>query len=1748
MCKTKKNKILFIILSTLCMLILMSYGVSVKAEETKSDGFEVFGDEVGKVILDGHMIPHIQITNDGKKYYTYCRDYGGTYTSFKKDGLGITRTGFAKIDFSKEYTEADCKSFMGHKFMVYKDVGYIDMTSHQDVAYIFATANERSEMLDNNTQLAIWDSTFDVNTNASGTFDVPLTEEGEQYERYYDITHENNQDIFREKVQYSFDKQTESYASNYEKPIVTVDQTNKDYPYTVGGFSVIYPQGESTKVGIEDTYKETYNKLEKGLEYAKSIRSLAVRTVTQSQIANWADFKEKRNVAMDVFDKVKKESNGGSSITQQHYDSMKMALNNLSDALNRLSKTSGEKFDTIVKAEYESGTGSDIFSYISMVEVLEYSDVECKNLVQSLANDNDESTPDQIRIISGQGLITNSVLKSTNGADDKINANLPKSGQRFYIQFKPHDGVKGIKVRIYINYLESCGAKVVSFEGGTAVIKCDFKPGTGGSDDPKDGEKEPQKCKPTMEVTEGVDQELGGVVFGNEESDPKDEPGRVVHFPGDKGKFIVKGAVGYIQGTQASAWKNWRSMYLDESFEDGIPLTMDLEGDVFIDQDEGKVNEGNNKFDNAETEGVAGAEVWLYRHSDNALIGITQTDKNGHYAFKELDPLQKYYVKFVYNGMLYTNVEKNISETYNSDAWNVTSKAQEADRDSFNDLFAEIGSYPANYKIKTKVFSDIGDYNKVYLQEDIVNIFKRITDKIVENNGDLVKAAQEVAQKEGNSEEAKRKVQFAVDCRIEAFTDREKTSVNDYEGKTKATYIYPIYDQFKLSEGSTARLGDVAYKPIYEGQRHINLGIKARQVADLALYKDVLNAEVTINGKTETYKFDSRKSSKFQIGISQGDYLQGMRKNYTEEETTWAREETQINREMETDTYEQYTRAEEYYNGESEGNYEGRQNYQITDNWDLNEQEKLKVYVTYKIGIKNQSAIKSGVTEIADYFDNNLTFYDAYLGKENGDRTGDVIVATNSKFDAQTQYKSANGAYQTIYVRPANGDVFAQLVDGEEQYVYVKFELRKDGEDAGTILSNALKDTDGASLSVLNIAEINGYKTFTDDGKSAGLVDYDSNPGNLDISGIDKLENIVDYALQNNLKYEDDTNRAPALIYRKYESRTIEGTVFEDSTGKGLEIDTNSTRTGDGKKADDETKIQGVQVELIEIKNGKMTVKATTTTNENGWYGFTGFIPGDYTIRYTYGHNDATALTKDTEDLQGQNAKSYNGQDYQSTTYSANIGTTGVEEIELETDGNLYDTYGKLNATKGEEEEVANASETQKIEKYKQTADGNINYWYNVDDGNASNAKDDEVRKQQVIAYSNGEYDRQITNHKAEVFNAYVNPQPEHIDAQTHTALIKELERRTFRYAYTPVLEIEVEKATKTKTGGTNKTQDYEHKIEGVDFGIVERPKSELVIDEDIARIKVTASDNSTVLFDTDDFKTENLQYVKGQQYKYMYKGTDINDYDKNELLSVIMDEELINGAKLEITYKMKITNNSEQDANTTTKANKILNYISNNLSFDASASENQDWELAKVSDIQTTNRSTLVNNADFLQEGNAVKDDSGNNLKLIDLSTQAVILQAKEGNPLITTALHPGESTGEATLKVEKVLSTESSADDLKYTNLNEIVEVENTVGRYDRGATPGNQNVQYHPQEHDSSGASQYADRTNDTRDPDIVKLANTGSNDAGYDQPAPQDATIIIIPPTGSKYIYYVIGVTSALVLAIGIFVIKKYVIKK
>ena len=198
-------------------------------------------------------------------------------------------------------------------------------------------------------------------------------------------------------------------------------------------------------------------------------------------------------------------------------------------------------------------------------------------------------------------------------------------------------------------------------------------------------------------------------------------------------------------------------------------------------------NEGD--FANDVDRLVKGVEVQLFEQVNGVLnpepISITVTDEDGKYIFYGLDLAKKYTLKFVYNGLMFQTT------TYNPDLKgnhsNITE--QQADRDVFNQNFAEIAAYPNNYPVRVELFKAPGEYNQSWSIEDLTqkddSLYYQWVDKAYEivkqqrdqdkfkpvNDGSkpvspFILAAQQLA----TDDETRSQLQFLMDARIDAWT------------------------------------------------------------------------------------------------------------------------------------------------------------------------------------------------------------------------------------------------------------------------------------------------------------------------------------------------------------------------------------------------------------------------------------------------------------------------------------------------------------------------------------------------------------------------------------------------------------------------------------------------------------------------------------------------------------------------------------------------------------------------------------------------------------------------------------------------------------------------------------------------------------------------------------------------------------------------------------------------------------------
>ena len=697
--------------------------------------------------------------------------------------------------------------------------------------------------------------------------------------------------------------------------------------------------------------------------------------------------------------------------------------------------------------------------------------------------------------------------------------------------------------------------------------------------------------------------------------------------------------------------------------------------------------------------------------------------------------------------------------------------------------------------------------------------------------------------------------------------------------------------------------------------KYINLGLYEREQPDIALLKDLENVKVAVNGYNHIYKYAQRFENQgeygdgFNVGVKFGNKYGNMT----------------------------YTRA--IYKADYE---------YINEN---DKSKELKVYVTYKLAIKNESSnLVVQVNNIADYYDANYTLIKAGTGiDQNGEITGNLnhsessynenyaksIISTNAKIEAQKQTS-----------------------------IYVQFELNR--EAVLKILN------DGENLN--NTAEINSYSVFDTNGKVYAGIDKDSNPGNANP--------------ENKATFEDDTDSAPGLKLEVADSRELAGKVFLDETSG--ELMTGQIRQGSGAYEDGEKGIEGVHITLTENTGSGKVYEATT--NSDGDFLITDFIPGDYTLTYTWG--DST----------------YTVQNYKATVYDS-------------------------------------------------SRDQNNKNWYKENvDTRLSDALDNYELRQNI--------DNELKN--------ITNGTSTTIDKMNST---------------TPTMGIGVEyETTYTASSGDR----YTYRINNVDFGIVRRPMQSLELEKRVKTFKVTLANGQVVA----DITIDEDGNITGERNHLTYMKPSDNINPQNGFVRLELDNELIQGALLEVGYEIKATNNSELDYLSENFYNygkvegevvrisptAIIDYLDKDWAFEQE--RNQAWQVKTLDEIKDIVAEVVYNN-----------EESTINDKTI-LYTESLKEQKLEPTNSATVDLN-----------VSKTLTT---TDEILYNNETETVKVDKTGGSK-LEETPGNYVPGKGNQESDDSMAET------------VIVTPNTGDNRA------------IVLP--------IIIGAAMLVVLGVGVVLIKK-----
>lgn len=247
--------------------------------------------------------------------------------------------------------------------------------------------------------------------------------------------------------------------------------------------------------------------------------------------------------------------------------------------------------------------------------------------------------------------------------------------------------------------------------------------------------------------------------------------------------------------------------------------------------------------------------------------------------------------------------------------------------------------------------------------------------------------------------------------------------------------------------------------------------------------------------------------------------------------------------------------------------------------------------------------------------------------------------------------------------------------------------------------------------------------------------------------------------------------------------------------------------------------------------------------------------------------------------------------------------------------------------------------------------------------------------------------------------------------------------------------------------------------IKNLDFGIARRPKQDISLTKNIKEVTVTLA-NGQVLVDHKSIEEIKTGKVSG----VTYMGGSASH--PNGYINILIDNELLEGAKVEVTYVFVATNISEADYRNeiynkygetfgkgkaglysnpiTITPNKVVDYLDKNWGYEKD--KNPSWEEIDKEELK---QSVIENEVIYGANSNI-----GN----------VRILKTTDQNTLINKALGPKE-TSSTELYVSKVVTT---SEDINLGNETEILDISKTggsklvskLGNFVPGTTPKESN----------------------------------------------------------------------------------------
>ena len=634
-----------------------------------------------------------------------------------------------------------------------------------------------------------------------------------------------------------------------------------------------------------------------------------------------------------------------------------------------------------------------------------------------------------------------------------------------------------------------------------------------------------------------------------------------------------------------------------------------------------------------------------------------------------------------------------------------------------------------------------------------------------------------------------------------------------------------------------------------------------------------------------------------------------------------------------------------------------------------NEINKYKIYVVYKIEVKNNTT----ENYIDKYTEQGLYLDEKDNGLTNSYDTNRYTLETEFNKNECTEGDANSQVITSDFTRWSdNGDGTASfaIAGSNKKYdrqsgqsgikpleiesTYIEFRVK---DEVLTSLVENGQDTD-QNETAPTIATTNAYHVYTR---------KDKNWKNKD-------------TYTHETKRKKQSSGALFIKWQLMDTRTISGKVFEDSKVDNLNGTSHKDeRVGNGQYDNGEKNLKDVVVSLINAKdNGREDEKegtvaylydennqiqdetgkwsraktiAVTNVDANGNYTFKGVVPGEYYLKFTYG--DGTVAFKDAK-----------GNDITSLVTNG-----GKVETKTQDDTRINSLYYKstvvTGSAKGAMQSESKGEESDKwwflgdIGNNKSIATDWMGTYYDKD-GNIVKDKNGNTYYDMVEARTTSDWESNYTTGQDKVV----------IDAKSPVMKIE--------FEYRGELEFQTQ---------NNEISNLITDCTEMNFGIMERPHVDIKLSKEIKNVKLTLQNGTTIM-----------------------NGNPLNKNVAEELIGIDktlarieIGTEKLYGAELLITYKLTATNESEVDYATsnyykygdigdatpaTTTVTKIIDYLSYSKTTYTTEPESKVHSTLKEGEIvgfdnskcdQTTYLSpeTIENNNKFSKEYIITKVDA---------------------------------------------------------------------------------------------------------------------------------------------------------------------------